>query len=329
MDNFIWHSKASAETATWLASQLNTSLRGLVPPSGFNGTAVCWGAGPSDIFKWERRNFRSLFNDPRKVRKYTDRRTMFAKIGETGTITLGVFLLAASTGYENTCNLLNATPSAGFVACKNNGSMARLVKNQGDIQAAMADGCTLAIQRAFLSKERIRLFVVGNDVVACTRKTTPTNASFADLAAAQLFGGDEDSISEAAYRHVMQRALDEKVVAPAKSYWMPYTAFSETTRQCAVEVCKALEFDFCAVDVVITESGAPLVLNVVTTPNLREVVSIQQPIIAAIAAWVTEKAMTSRELLLSLVHDATDAETDAILVELRKMKGGLTGASTG
>lgn len=323
MNTTVWHSKGSAETATWLAEQLEIPC-GTLPSAGFAGLGICWGAAPAEKFNWTRRNFRALFNDPRKVRKYRARSAMYAKIGETGINAPSTTHLSEASTYANICNLFTVTHGAGFAASRDNGTSARLVTNNDELAAAIADGCSLAITREFLAEDRIRIFVVSGNVVACVRYGNLNNERLAEVIAGELHEGEDDDVSLVGYQKVLRAAFDKDYARCDRRFWTPYTAISLTAKTAAINACQALEFDFGAVDIVLSAAGEPTIINVVTTPNLREVPSAQQPIITAIRAWMSEKVMTPHEILKDLVENIdNDAEADAILEKLREIKGQL------
>lgn len=65
---FVWHSKGTEESGIKIAEKLGCD-HGTLPPKGYEGDVFCFGATPSDKFKWEDRNFGKIYNDPRITRE--------------------------------------------------------------------------------------------------------------------------------------------------------------------------------------------------------------------------------------------------------------------
>lgn len=327
-DKYLWYSKGSQETGALLADKLGFETAGTIPSKNFSGVAVCFGAAYTDKFRWEDRNFQAIFNDPRVVRQYTDRKNLFDKLGEAGLNTISCVPLTAEAQYTNICNVLAATETEGFVACKPSGAKARVVQTQADLQTAIDDGCNRALDRRFSAQTRLRVFVVAGNVVGALSKQPTNTPTYAARAAIQLHESD-NSVSETTIQQVLTAAISKGLVSPTKNFWAPHSLTSTALRTAAIAVAEALGLDFCAVDFYSGDDGAHDVLNVVTTPNLREVPSVQGPIVNAISAWVTENSMTAKEILLSLINEANDEEASSLLAELRETKRRLTQSNQG
>jgi len=327
MKTYLWHSNSSKETATWLAEKLGMA-HGNLPPAGFNGTVVCWGASFTDKFKWDSRNFQGLLNDPRKVKKFTDRKVMFAKLAETGLNVPACIPLTNEATYSNICHLLGSTEAEGFTASKMSGAKARNVTTQADLQTALNDGCVRAIDVLFSSNNRIRMFVVdGAYQGAVSMQSNLTAPAFAGQAA-QMMCAKDSTLDLAMTTATLSLAITQGMVKPDKGFWGPHSVLNAATRNVAVTATKQLGLDFAAVDVAL--DGTTLhVINVLTSPNLRNVPSVQEAVRTSLAAWVNANTMTAKEILQALVNDATDDEADAILTELRARKRALTEEAEG
>lgn len=313
-DTYFWYSNSSRETGTVLATALGMA-HGTLPPNGFNGTIVCWGASPTSKFKWADRNFQALMNDPRKVNKYKDRKNIFDKLIMAGLDVVGCVPLTSEAQYSNICSTLAVPMEEGFVAAKENGTKARLVKNQSDLQTAINDECNRAIEKTFLSPEKLRVFVIGGKVVVSLRKAIGTDDTFLTKAAEEAFSAN-GNISKDTYKNVLASILSAGVVTAAKSYWAEY-GVSTLVRDIALTAAKAMELDFAAIDIV-AAGNMTTIINVVTTPNLKDTPSIQAPVVAALKEWVKNNSMTAKEILLSMIQGASEDEAVSILESLRE-----------
>ena len=320
MSNIIWHSKGSAETAAWLAKQLKIKGVHVTPPKDFAGVAIAYGANYTDKFKWGNRNFRVIMNDPRKVRPLTDRREMFNRLGEAGLSVVSCVPLATTATYANICNLLAMNAAQGFVACKPSGAGARVVTNQADLTTAMDAGCNRALDRRFGSKLSYRLFVVDGAVVAALQKAPQTDDQFSQQVANEMGKNTRERTS---IRAILSQALAGKYIVADRSFYGSYDNIPDNMRTAAISAATALGFDFCAVDLNVAAGGAVDVLNVVTTPNLRDAPSVQKEVVVAIQAWVAKNTMTPKQILASVIADATDDEAATLLKFLREEKQAL------
>lgn len=316
MTNFVWHSKANAESAVWLAKQLKTKGVGTVPGRSFEGVALCWGATVSSKFKWDSRTFTAMMNDPRKVRPYADRRELFNKLGEAGLSVLSCVPLSEQAQYANICSLLAANVVEGFIVSKTSGASARLVSTQADLQTAIEAGCNRAIDSRFGAENRFRIFVVDGVAVAALQKAPSTNENFAQNLAKSMYP-EATTAQLTSHTSTLMTALEKKFIKPTKTFWsaLPSPHAAMTNR--AVSAAAALGFDFCAVDLVSIDGNID-VINVVTTPNLREAPSIQKPVVAALSSWIRKNTMTAKEILTTAVAAASEAEAATLLAFLKE-----------
>ena len=191
----------------------------------------------------------------------------------------------------------------------------RLVTSQADLQTSLDEGCNRAMDRKFVSENYVRVFVVAGDVVASAKKTMAADSqTFAERVSGQVGINDVPAASVSA---VIKKLLDDGFVSPKKSFWAPNGVLTPNMKARAGLVYEALKFQFMAIDF---DPATSEVINVVTTPNLLENVSIQAPITTAIKAWASKNTKTAKEILMDLVNDATNEEADSILEELRSIK---------
>lgn len=312
MGTFVWYSKGSKETGELIAGLINAEGHGTVPPKNFSGIIVSFGAKPSEKFKWENRNIRALMNDPRHVRKFLDRSKLFDTITELGIDTVGHTNLGEGAQYANICQEMAIDEGAGFIACKKGGAAPRVVRTQEQLDEALADGCSLAVETTFGSQSRIRIFVVNGAVVGALRKTTNVpNAELAEHLAAEVEG--------AAAPGVLEQLINKGLIKAGKSFWRPHALNSQAKRNAAVTIAKQLGFGFCAIDMS-EGAGNPVVYNVVSTPALVGHNTVHGPIRDAIQAWTEANDKSARELIQGMLDNANDEECEAILEGFREIK---------
>lgn len=326
MTTYLWYSRSSQESASIIAKELDIPC-GSLPPTDFSGTLICWGAKPSDKFKWGSRTLRAIFNDPRNVRTYLDRKVLFDKLAEAGINVASCITLDEDSQYLNLCNLLGVTAEDGFITGRPTGRSARVVTNQAELHAAVVDGNVRAFDPKFVQANRIRLYVVNGSVVgATTRATAAANDTFFTRAIEEVTAAAGVGVGNA--EMALRKAVELGIVKPIKGYWSAFGAVTPVMRTTAILAAQTLGMEFCAVD--ISSDGVDMqVLNVVTTPNLREVPSVHAALVTAIGAWNTDNSRTTKEVLQDLVNDATDEEAVALLEKLREFKGELTDTAAG
>jgi len=72
---FVWYSKATRESGVAIAEAMGAE-HGTLPPPGYEGDVFCYGATYSTKFQWKKRKFGRIYNDPRKVGKFTNKATL-------------------------------------------------------------------------------------------------------------------------------------------------------------------------------------------------------------------------------------------------------------
>ncbi len=313
---FVWYSQASEDSGKVLAQILGTELHGVLPPRDFTGVLVCYGATPSDKFKWEDRSVRFIFNDPRVVRKHVDRASLFAELSKGGLNTLPIHKLTPVSVFEDVCAQLGTDSVSGLSVFKVTGGDAKPAQTEVGFNQAKALGMIYASTAQYLSDKRTRVFVVDGAFVGAIAQTNDNTALFAKAAAAeQTFLPNKEQAET-----FIKSLLDNGVVTPAKSYWAPQTAVSPAMIQAAIKSAATLSLDFCAVDLVTNPNGSVTVLNVVSTPNITGQDMLHGPLADAVKLWLKRANRTAKEILAEIVEQATEDEADMLVAELRKVK---------
>lgn len=304
-DIFLWHAQSSKETGILLAQNLGVK-HGNIPPESFKGVLICWGASPSEKFKWENRTIKSLLNDPRKIQKYKDRKVLFDLLTSAGYETPSCIALASDINYDEICELISSPIKEGFFIGKKTGTALRKITNQE--QMPSEDKKNLRIfSPDFCSDARIRVFVYKDRLLgALQRGETTSNEVFVHCATNSV-SGDES------FRILLEKLIEQEVIKPNKTYWAPYIIIPWEEQLRVLNISKTLGFDFCAIDF---SPDLGTVLNVLTTPSLTMTPTILAPIVNEISAWVAEKTRTTKETLLAMINEATDREVDSLFERL-------------
>lgn len=326
MSVFLWYSKSSEETGAWLAERLNISGHGTKPPREFEGTVICWGAAPSEKFRWEKRNFQAIFNDPRVIRPLLNREDLFKKIEELGIPTTKFSKLSLMEGgvpvvhnYSQWCTALEVSEEVGFIACSPGGFKKRTVTSQAKLEEAIADERTCVTTAQFTEKKRIRVFVANGVVVGAARftDTIPVESTAAVVAASVSSGWGEFTAAQC--QAVLSRAVELDLIAAKGGVWTPHSVTNAATRNHVMSIAATLKFDFCAVD--FADDGSGTVINIITTPNLREVTTVQSAITNAVSSWLYKNSRTAKDILLEVIGESTSEEASSLLEELSSLRG--------
>jgi len=328
-DKFLWHSNGSKDTAKLLAKELGLTEKqcGTTPPAGFSGTIVCWGAAPGEKFKWEDRKIRAIFNDPRTVRKYSDRRALLQKLQSAKISAALCYEIAkGNSKYGDVCAGLKTPEGAGFLTAKAAGINPKAVFNQETLNAALEAGHTHAFEAIFNSEARVRAFVVNGKIISAVIKGGGLDQDVFVSRASMDVAMSEKGITEEQATAVLTALLKGNIVSPAKDYWKPHVIVSGPKRQTVIAAAQALNFDFCAVDLEASDESHK-VLNVITAPGMTDVPTVVPPLVNTISIWVENNSRTAKDLLLTLVNDASDEEADSLLEELCKFKAEFSGGS--
>lgn len=322
MSIFLWYSKGSQETGIWLAERLGIVDHGAVPPRKFEGSVVCWGTSPSEKFKWEKRNFQNVFNDPRKISELKNRKTLFDSIAAIGIPSVKCVALPESNPqFSQVCIELGVSEDVGFTICTASGFNRMPITNQIEMTSFVADENprTHAVTNNFGTPDRIRVYVVDGTILGAAQYTDELSDEAFLTKAADVISEGWSDYTKPQVTSIIERALSFKVVKPSCGAWTSFSVTSPVMRNRVLTIANSLKFDFCAVD--FSTDGNMTVLNVVTNPNLREVTSVQSTITNAISGWVANNSRTAKDILTELISGATIDEASSLLEELRNVKG--------
>lgn len=320
MSLFLWYSKSSKETGEWLAKQLKISEHGTKPPRDFNGTVICWGANPSEKFKWEKRNFQQVYNDPRVIRPLLDRKLLLEKIAGVGlAVTKFIEIPKEAPQYEDLCGALDSTPNQGFMTCTIGGFKRMRVTSQVELDLSIEEeeSRTRATGFEFAATERIRIYTAGGTIVGSSKFIREIPAETLAGTVSNKMSAGWGVFTEAQCVEVLQRAIDLKLIMAKGGTWAPFALSDATLRANAQTIAAILKFDFCAIDFALDGT----VLNVITTPNLREVTTVQNAITNAISSWVYKNSRTPKDILLEVISESSSEEASSFLEELSNIKG--------
>ena len=320
MSIFIWYANSSKETGIWLAEKLGISEHGTTPPRDFEGSVVCWGASPSEKFKWEKRNFQSFFNDPRKLSPLKNRKVLLDRVASLNIPTVSCAVLPAeSPQYSQVCVDLGVSEDVGFVLCNSFGFNKKPIVDQACLDISVGDDNkrTHAISNEFNNTKRIRVYVAAGVIVGATQFTDELTKEAALTKTSYELVKDWDRFTRAQVYEIIGRAQELKLIKTVCEAWITSAINNTSMRNRALTISQDLGFDFCAIDFSV---DSMTVLNIVTNPNLREVTSVQSAITNTISNWVTNNSRTSKDTLIELINGATGEEADSLLSELRGLK---------
>jgi hypothetical protein len=100
---FVWYSNLTKDSGQAIANALGCE-HGTVPPQGYEGDVLCFGAAPADNFNWGQRAFKQVVNDPRKFRKYKDKDSVSQVLGGFSSPVRIFWLKDSIVGIVNTVN---------------------------------------------------------------------------------------------------------------------------------------------------------------------------------------------------------------------------------
>lgn len=322
MSIFLWYSKKSQETGIWLAERLNILNHGTIPPRNFEGSIICWGAIPSEKFKWEKRNFQAIFNDPRTIRPLLDRKLLFDKVSSVGIPVVRCAIVSQNDPqYQQICETLDVSVDIGFVLCTLYGFRHKHVTNQQELTANLGGEKPRirAVTSNFITEDRIRVYVVENTVLGASRYSHDlTDENFLSKISMSVTENWDD-YTNSQVTSIFRRAIELKLVQPACGVWTAFSITNPNMQQRALTIAQNLNFDFCAID--FSTDGAMTVLNIVTAPNLREVTSVQSAITNAFFGWVSNNSRTAKDILIDLITNASGAEVSSFFKEVSNVKG--------
>lgn len=315
MTPYVWYSNGSKETGEFIAKALGTKDHGILPPKEFTGPVICFGATPSDKFKWEERNFSGLFNDPRIVRNFVNRKKMFARLAEGGLVVPEVVDVTPEDTYASLAAKLSQNLGSTITLFSENGGNVVQVTNSYNYDQVKANA-KLASGMDFGLLDRTRIFVVNGAVIGGLKRSKNNTGIFVEKAA-----GDQNIIADKEKAaELIKHLLGSGYVSQAKYFWAAYDGFSPAMTSTAVKAAGLLQYDLCAVDVVETIAGGVKVLNVVSTPDLVSFPNLHVSLINALKAWMKSKVRSAKDILKELTEKSDEEEAAAIVAVLRGYK---------
>ncbi len=319
---YVWYSQSSEDSGRVLAKILGTEQHGTLPPRDFVGVLVCYGATPSEKFKWEDRNVRFIFNDPRIVRKHVFRATMFNKLSAAGLKVLPIVKIDSTSDFETVCRELGTSPVDGLTVLKATGGDAKPAQTEIGFNTAKANkDVAYASTSEYLSNRRTRVFVVDGAFVGAISQSNDNPEAFAKAAATEL---NYAGVPVPTVASIIRQLVDNDVVLPNRAYWTPSTTCPPAMIDAAIKAAATLGLDFCAVDLKTNTDGTVTILNVVSTPNIVGQDNLHGPLADAVKLWLKRANRTAKEILAEIVEQANEEEAEMIVAELKKVKAEAT-----
>lgn len=315
MTTYVWYSAGSKETGEFIAKAIGAEQHGVLPPKEFTGSVVCFGATPSDKFKWEERNFSGLFNDPRIVRNFVNRKKMFARLAEGGLIVPPVIDVSPEDTYASLVGKLGLNLGNIITVFSENGGHAVQVTNSYNYDQAKANA-KLASGSDFGILDRTRVFVVNGMVIGGLKRSKNNTGVFVEKAVNdQNIIADKEKAAE-----LIKHLLGSGYISQAKYFWAAHDGYSPAMVAAAVKAAGLLQYDLCAVDLVETAAGGVKVLNVVSTPDLVNYPNLHIALTNAVKGWVQNKVRSAKDILKELTEKSDEEEAAAIVAVLRDYK---------
>lgn len=323
MDTFVWYSKSSQESGELLAQALGTKLHGTVPPKGFVGMVINFGAAPKPEFRWQDREFHSIYNDIRKGKnlalpRMANLQAAYKK--NINTIRFARISEIKDPDYQTLCNLLIAEPDTGFYMTNAKGFQKKLVKNQNEFQDAVGTGLEYATPELFSTNDRKRVYYgvhynkdgfKTHTALACMTmgKQTP------EQVAASV--SDDDEVAAA-----IVELCNRGQLKVADSYtWNTSPQFEAEILDRGRSLLELLGLDFAAIDFDIHGR----VINYFTAPSLEVLPeAVRTSLANNIKIWVAYNTRPAKDILKELVETADEEEAEALLSYLREKKNSLT-----
>jgi hypothetical protein len=319
MNTYVWYSKSTKDSGALIGDQVasdGAEFQGTNPPKGFNGIGICFGAKPAGVFKWENRNFRALFNDPRKIAELSaDKTALLADIVRKGGMVLATYSLNDESDYADVLETLGTDT---LYCCTPGLTGAVKASNQDELQSAIQNGKTVAVHASFKSKETFRVYVVNGKTVVTLSKSFDEDAILRDMAKGE--GAQPDA---ATYEKLKawknqgritigedQHVLEEKIGA------------DDNFRTQAVinSVNKRAEM-YCIEYVKV--GGNYVVNNIIFAPSVESLSEGGVSLICTqINEWAETNSKTFKESLLGLINESTEAQAEEMLGAINQYVNG-------
>lgn len=309
MDTYVWYSKGTKESGDLLAHQIGgVGNHGTNPPKGFKGAGICFGARPREVFKWENRNFKALFNDPRKVANISsDKRSLIESIKLAGGNVIPTVSLQLGFNYEEVLRSLGGT---SFYCCSKNLIGAVQVSSQNELQRAFQEGKTIAVNENFKNKETYRVYVVnGKPVVTLSKSFEPDN-----IIKKMATDDRNGEFSEATYQKLKGWLEQGRIILDENESVLKENigALRNFRIQHVVNTVNNRVQMYC---IEYVKVGVNYVVNnIIFTPSLEALSEGAMSLIGTqIKEWIKTNSKTFKESLLRLINESSEAEAEAML----------------
>ncbi len=313
-NTYVWYGKASEESGKLLAQLLGVENHGTLPPKDFAGVLICYGATPADKFKYEERKTRAIFNDPRRIRKYLDRRAMFDALAVAGFSVPKIVPINQYESYNSTCEKLGVDSAGGLCLFKANGADAKPAFSELGF-GELAKGMVYAAGPDFMSINRTRAFIVDGVFVGALIQSNDNSPNFAKQAALEQAVVEDKSKAEQLLSYLLERGF----IKANNAYWQVQNAVHPKLIEAAIGASKALKYDFCAVDMC-EKDGKVVIMNVVTTPSIVGHEVIHGVLASQIKLWMKRADRSYKEILAEISEKADEKEAEEIVAELLKAR---------
>lgn len=336
MNVFIWHSKQSEESANLLAQALSPGNdpipTGTVPPRGYKGIVINYGASPKPEYRWQERDVIKYFNDVKSCLELKDLSTISGLVAGTGNelslsaLKVVPLLFEGEVGddptYRNYTYLKSIFHTSKFITCSSMGTGARIVSNQEDLSEAIAGGATEAVELDYLRrqsrKKRYRIFYSKD------KGFLPGVMSYSRGDAADLGGIDVDP----QVKEELLRLVGKGIVEVTNYRWREEhnvglaSKIKILTRQTVDKLSEKADF-FC-LELTTDDDRSFKLVNVLFSPSLRNSLTEDglKEFLLCLDTWVKANSVSPKELLLRLIESADEEEANAMLCHLRKVKEG-------
>jgi hypothetical protein len=309
---YVWYSKRSEDGAKELIHALKMHIdtnvtSGSLPAKGFDGHLVCWGPSIQKNFSWKSRNFRSITNDPRLVKRFNDRTDLRELLAENQVESVPWCKLLPGANLDNVHTLLGVTSDSGRVmyATTTGGGKSQMVLSQTQLDMAISNGLT----RAFAinpTNTRTRMFVTRS--VSKSPTFSATLESTEDLTFLRSLVSDNKQAKDALERLCVN--------AHVKSEKKWKKASPDTSRAAVSKnICQILDLNFCTVEFV-----GNSVLSVYTSPSKESMTEeVSHSFANEIMSKVNSIESDQKVKLQTVAAEATEEEAAAILSLLSRV----------
>lgn len=336
MNVFIWHSKQSEESAALLAQALspgnNPIPSGTVPPRGYKGIVINYGASPKPEYRWQERDVIKYFNDVNACLELKELSAVSGLVEEAGRgrdlslSSLKVVPLAFDADGEplhrSYTYLKSIFHTSKFITCSSTGTDARVISSQEDLDGARDDGAAVAVDIDYLRrhsrKKRYRVFY-SKDKGFLSGVMSYSRGDVGDLG-----GLDVNPL----FREELLRLVDKGLVEVTNYRWREennaglFSKIKILTRQVVEKLSEKADF-FC-LELTTDDDRSFKLVNVLFSPSLRNSLTEEglKEFLLCLDTWVKANSVSPKELLLRLIENADEEEANAMLCHLKRVKEG-------